>query len=718
MLGVPVDAVEALHPGLDAVVVGLVDRVRHTPTPTGCASAWSTTARRSGARVVCGAPNVTAGKKYPFARAGATLPGGLTLERRKIRGEISNGMLCSARELGLGEEHDGILELDTDAAPGTPLLEVLPVDDDRLVLDVTPNRPDLLGHKGVARELAHQYGTTFRLPGIPGATDGGPGSLRRAEGARATVGGITVGIDDPDGCRRFTASVIRGVTIGPSPAWLRDRLQAAGVRSISNVVDATNYVMLELNHPMHAYDLSRLQGAMIVARRAEPGEKVTTLDGVVRTPTDAMTVIADGSRVVGVGGVMGAENTEVTLGTTDLLLECACFEPARVRRTRRALGLSTDASHRFERGVDLWGLPEAQRRCIEIILATAGGRLDDAVDVWPMPVNPPRIFLRTARVTQVLGADLGVAAMEKYLVAIGCTVLNKPEDARLAVDVPGWRPDLVAEIDLIEEIARLHGYDNFPVELRPYRVGRLSDGPMDLAIARVRAGLAGLGLLEALQLSLGPSEGAGSVKLLNPLSAEDAWLRQTLLPGLARAVGINWSRQVRDIRLFEIGIGFRQADTRLRPVETCRVAAVLSGFRTAGHWTEGGRAPEVDLWDLQSLFEETVALANPSAMMQVEPGGWIARTAGGRTVGRARRLDLDPPAWAAPVYRIGSRDQCRAAAPDSLCIAADHAGLLAGREPAAGAGDECRGCPAGDPGERQAAGGGRRRQRVPRGAAR
>ena len=291
------------------------------------------------------------------------------------------------------------------------------------------------------------------------------------------VGGVTVGTDDPEGCPRITAVVIRGVKIGPSPTWLAERLLAVGVRSISNVVDATNYVMLELNHPMHAYDLSRLEGAELLARRARVGEKVTTLDGVERSLVAEMTVIADANRAIGVAGVMGAANTEVSDTTTDLLLECACFNPTRTRRTRRALGLSTDASYRFERGVDLWGLPEAQRRAADLILATAGGRIEDGVDVWPTPTNPPRIFLRVERVTRVLGEALPVSAIEKYLVAIGCTVLNKPEDARLAVDVPGWRPDLVSEIDLVEEIARLHGYDQFPIDIRPYRVGRLGEQP-------------------------------------------------------------------------------------------------------------------------------------------------------------------------------------------------------------------------------------------------
>jgi len=651
-LGAGVDAVEPLHPGLERIVVGLVESVRPHPNADRLRLCVVNDGTAQRLNVVCGAPNVTEGKRYPFARIGTTIPGGITLERRKIRGEYSEGMLCSARELGLGQEHDGILELDTTAPPGTPFLEVAPVTDDRLVVDVTPNRPDLLGHKGVARELAHSYEVPIRLPEIPGAPAEGLGSLRRAESAVATVDGVRVGTDDPAGCRRFTAVVIRGVKVGPSPAWLARRLEAVGSRSINNVVDATNYVMLELNHPMHAYDLARVRGPEIIARRGRAGEQVTTLDGVARTVTAEMTVIADAGGAVGVGGVMGAANTEVSGATTDLLLECAWFEPARIRRTRKALGLSTEASYRFERGVDLWDLADAQRRCVELILATAGGRVTDGVDVWPEPTHPPRVFLRTARVAQVLGQEVPVSALEKYLVAIGCTVLNKPGDGRLAVDVPGWRPDLVSEIDLIEEVARLHGYDTFPTDLRPYRVGRLGDQPLDRASAQVRDGLVREGLLEAHCLPLGPSEGEGSVRVVNPLSAEDAWLRQSLLPGLLRAVETNWSRQVRDIRLFEIGSVFRAAPGGGRPGEELRVAAVVSGLREPAHWTGGGRGQDHELWDLKALFERAIALANPLGRMQVDAAGWCAVGPDGRPVGSARRLVVAVPAWAAPVFGL------------------------------------------------------------------
>src|SRR5436190_3739384 len=325
MLGAPVDAVEPLHADLAEIVVGLVADVR--PHPNADRLRVATVDDGGGRRlnVVCGAPNVAAGKKYPFARVGATVPAGkggvpMKLERAKLRGEVSEGMLCSARELGLGQEQDGILELATDAAPGTPFLEALPLADHRLVVDVTPNRPDLLGHKGVARELSVSYETPFRLPQIPGAAGIDVPSARHA-GAADSVGGVRIAIEDAESCPRFHSAVIRGATVGPSPEWLRRRLEAVGVRSINNVVDATNYVMLELNQPMHVYDLAHLRGACLTVRRARAGERLVTLDHVERPLTDDMVAIADAEGVVGLAGVMGGASTEVSHQSRDILLE-------------------------------------------------------------------------------------------------------------------------------------------------------------------------------------------------------------------------------------------------------------------------------------------------------------------------------------------------------------------------------------------------------------
>jgi phenylalanyl-tRNA synthetase beta chain len=657
MLGATVDAIEPLHADLADIVVARVEAVAPHPNADRLRVCEVNDGTGTLHHVVCGAPNVVAGRTYPFARIGAVIPHGkggapMKLERAKIRGETSEGMLCSARELGLGGDHDGILELDTEAPPGTPLLHAAGLGDDRLVLDVTPNRPDLLGHKGIARELAASFGIPFRLPNLgPG---GGAAAVSdvpppRRVAAAADLAGIRIAIEDLVGCRRFTAALIRGVKVAPSPDWLQRRLQAVGVRPISNVVDATNYVMLELNQPMHAYDAATLRGPAVLVRRGRIGESLLTLDGANRAIDDDTTVIADAAGVIGLAGIMGGSATEVSDRTTDVLLEGAWWSPAGIRRTRRRLGMSTEASYRFERGADLWAAPDAMRRCVELVLATAGGTLAaEPVDLWPEPSHPSRVFLRPARVAQVLGVELPGSVIEQHLLAIGATVLSKPEDRRMAVDTPGWRPDLSDEIDLIEEIARVHGYDNFPVELRPFRIGSLPDAPLEQLAAAVRRGLVAQGLFEVGTLPTVPDGADDAVRLLNPTSAEEPFLRRALLPGLIRQVERNFRNHVRDVRLFEVGTVF-QARSGERPAEARRVAAVITGARSPRHWSQSA-APDFDRWDLRGLFDAAVALANPDATVQVEGSSWVAVTKDGAIVGRAVLLAADAPPWAAPVF--------------------------------------------------------------------
>ena len=651
MLGAPVDAIEPLHTDLGDIVVALVEEVRPHPNADRLRLCTVNDGSPERHNVVCGAANVTAGHKYPFARLGVTLPGGLKIESRKIRGETSEGMLCSARELGLGQDHEGILDLATSAAPGTPLLKALPLADHRLVVDVGPNRPDLLCHKGIARELSASYGTPFRLPVIPRtpAVDIPPS---RRGGATGQAGNVTITIEDVESCPRFHGAMIRGARVGPSPEWLKRRLETVGVRSINNVVDATNWVMLEVNQPMHAYDAAKLHWGRLIVRRAITGERLVTLDGIERTLTDEMVAIADPEGVIGVAGVMGGASTEVSNETQDVLLEGAYWDPPRTRRTRRALGLPTEASYRFERGIDRWGGADAMRRCLEIVLGTAGGELMDApVDLWPSPTNPPRIFLRPARVTQVLGVELPWTTLEQHLVAIGATVVSKPEDGRIAVDVPGWRPDLQREVDLIEEIARIHGYDEFPSDLRHFRPGSLPDAPVEAVISSVRRGMVAQGLYEVVSLPSARQTAMSSVRLVNPLSAEDSYLRRRLLPGLVRLVERNWANHVPDVRLFEIGTAFAAAPAGQRPVEERRLAAVMTGRREPPHWSDPESQP-LDMWDLKGRLEAAVGLAIPGAAIQVEGNGWIVRDRAGRVVGEAGPMAADAPPWAAPVYGL------------------------------------------------------------------
>src|SRR5213594_2206058 len=660
----PVDGVVPIHQDLRDVLIARVLEVKQHPNADRLTLCQVDAGGGAPLEVVCGAANVQAGKTYPFAPVGATLPGGLKLERRKIRGVESNGMLCSAKELGLGVDHAGILELDTQAPPGTPFLEAIPVADEQIVIDVSANRPDLLCHKGVARELAVSLGATVKLPEIPGGSAVGRlGGLKHASPTAqppnrptATVDGVEVRLEDPEGAPRYMIAVVRGVKVGPSPVWLSARLQAIGQRSINNIVDATNYILFEVNQPLHAFDLARLRGPAVVVRRAKAGEQIVTLDGVVRKLTAEMTAICDAERPTIVAGVMGSVESEVSDTTTDLVLECAYFQPTRIRRTRRALGLSSESSYRFERGIDMLGMPEAMGRAIDLIRALAGGEMrEPPIDLWPEPQKSRSVFLRDARVGHLLGIDIPRAEIERLLSSVG--FVAAPKDDRLAVQIPGWRPDVTRDVDLIEEVARLRGYDSFPDELRPYRPGTVPDAPAELTLRRIREQLvaSGNGLLEARTLPLGPADGPDAVAVLNPLSAEEAHLRSRLLPGLIRRVEYNWSQGQRDVRLFEVGTVFRKAQgPSTQPHEELHLAIVLTGARHPAHWTDSTNAaklPDMDIWDLKQHFELAVGLAAPSDDVQpaANGSGWVAEG------GMAVPLEADAPKWAARLFGLEVR---------------------------------------------------------------
>ena len=607
--------------------------------------------------VVCGAPNVAAGKLYPFAPTGAVLPGGLRIEKRKIRGHTSNGMLCSARELGLGEEHDGIMELDVDVAPGTPFLTAMPVGDARLVIDVLPNRPDLLSHLGVAREIAAVAGGELHLPdiGVEGIAIPDAKRFRRAGNA----GGIVLHLEDARLASRYMGVVIRGVTVGASPPWLVDRLAAVGSRSINNIVDATNYVLHELGQPTHAFDLAKVDPhpAMpektIVVRSAKDGETLVTLDGVTHTLTSDMTVIADSTDPIALAGVMGGHGTEVDANTTDLFVEVATFDARRTRRTRRSAGLSTDASYRFERGVDVALAPRALARVASLIVALAGGAVTHApVDLYAGDAAHVPIVLRTARVARVLGVRLEPERIAQLLVAIGCTADVDDEGAALHVIAPTWRRDLAAEADLIEEVARLHGYDALPDEIRPYRPGTTSDAPLWTIAARLRDALSGAGLLEARPTPF-VAGGDAHVRVLNPLAESEAHLRRTLLESLARRAEFNLTHMQGNVRLYEIGSAFEKGAEAL-PSESVRVALLVMGQRDPAHFTNA--TPEsFDAWDAKGLAEMVarIAAATPATL---EPGtdGELLWTIviGGETRGHVSRVPLDAPVWASAAFGI------------------------------------------------------------------
>ena len=616
--------------------------------------------------VVCGAPVVKAGALYPYAPAGSTLPGGLKLEKRKIRGAVSNGMLCSARELALGDEHGGILELTTDATPGTPLLEAIPLGDTRLVIDVLPNRPDLLSHLGVAREIAAAVGKSA----APRAVEDAPAVPAARRGEReARAGRFTVRVEDAERSPRYMGVLLSGVKVGASPEWLARRLEAVGSRSINNVVDVTNYLLHELGQPMHAFDAAKLAGDAVVVRRARAGETLVTLDGQTRALDGDMLVIADAERAVALAGVMGGRDSEVGEGTTEVFLEVANFEPASTRSMRRRLGMSTDASYRFERGVDVDLPPVALARAVQLLAAVAGARVEDVpADVHAAPRERRAITLRADRVKRVLGELLADGEIARHLRAIGCDAEIVPGTAmlhgseELFVRPPTWRADLVKEVDLIEEVARLYGYDTLPNELRPFRVGTVPDASGHVVAGKLRDALVAEGLFEARPLPF-VKGGEGHVRIANPIAENEGYLRRDVLDSLARRVEYNFAHMQRNVRLFEIGSAFLPGKGPL-PREELRVAAAVTGERRPPHFTEP-RPPVYDEWDAKALGERITAVAFPGRRIAIRPGGegalWTIEV-DGTDRGRIARLSLDAPVWAAPAYGVELRLEVLSAA--------------------------------------------------------
>ncbi len=664
---VPVESAVAFGADLDDVVIGRVAAAEKHPNADRLTLCRVDDGSGEPLAVVCGAPNVEVGCMYPFVRPGGTLPGGFQIESREIRGEMSHGMLCSEKELGLGSDSGGIMRLEGDYAPGAAFGQAVDVPDARLQLDLTPNRVDLAGHLGVARELAAARGLEVVLPDL-----GARWEPEWVDGETATAAaGVLVEIESAERCPRYLAAVVRAVQIGPSPDWLAARLRAVGCRSINNVVDATNYVLLELNQPVHAFDLDRLDGPEIRVRTAE-GEGLTTLDGADHEFGPDSTVIADRASPIALAGVMGGLGSQVTEGTTNLLIECAAFAPAHTRATARAAGLSTDASYRFERGIDESGLERALQRCVELILQVAGGTADpQAVRAGRIPGSMEVIDLRPARVRQLLGLRLDSPQLRGLLEPLGFEFSGGEDDespgrAVLQVGVPGWRRDVTQEVDLLEEVARTYGYDSFPQEPRRVRPSSVPDDPMWLRRDRVAKTLAASGLYEARSLSFVPeSLTAGEpVRLQRPLSSDETCLRTDLLPGLVRRLEHNYSRGRRNVRLFEIGSVFQRVGAQPPFAEQVRVGVILTGTRSPAHWSQA--AGDLDVWDLKGLTETVAEGLGLGEMAAGQQGAWpgLGRwfapgsyeiVQGIVVVGRAGQVDprrVDSPPWAGPVFGL------------------------------------------------------------------
>jgi phenylalanyl-tRNA synthetase beta chain len=679
----PVDRVIPVGEQLTGIVIARVVEARKHPNADRLTLCRVDAGTGDLIDVVCGAPNVEEGALYPYVAPGRELPGGFRIESRKIRGEMSHGMLCSEKELELGRDAGGIMRLEGEFEPGASFSEAMSLPDARLELDLTPNRIDLACHAGVARELAPdgESGvvlTEFRGPGweptwVDGETDSGSG-------------GVRIQIEDSDRCYRYLGALVRGVRVGPSPAWLQARLRGAGARPINNVVDATNFILLESNQPLHAFDLEKLGGAEIRVRAARDGETLRTLDGEDHELTAASTVIADESRPIALAGVMGGEDSEVSPKTVDLLIECAAFDPLHTRRTAAEVGLATDASYRFERGIDQSGMERALERCVRLILSIAGGEADTAgIRVGAPPPGPTVVAVRPARVRQVLGLDLSPAGIEDLLAPLGFVRRVDGNGETLRFDVPGWRGDVATESDLLEEIARRHGYDAFPAEPRSFRPSSVPDDPDRERVDRVRQFFVGEGFLEARSLPFVSENrsASGRVPLLKPLSRAEGFLRTDLVPVLLGRLEQNWLRGRRSVRLFEIGAAFGLRSPRppaapadpspgdrdnANPIaEERRFAFLLTGDRIPPHWS--GSTPESDLWDLKGLVEQVAEAFDlgpvaPFARAEdqtVRRFGWDMwldgeayeigadeRLAG--IAGRVKAAALDSPPWAAPVF--------------------------------------------------------------------
>lgn len=655
MLGAPVDELTRVGAELADIVIARVADVRPHPNADRLRLCMVDAGGNGVLQVVCGATNVQAGGFYPFAPVGASLPGGVVIRKAKLRGEVSEGMLCSARELGLGRDHSGIMELSGEWAPGASFVESLGLDDARLLIDVTANRPDLLSHLGVARELAPGGQADLRLEPF----SSGAGDLELVEtGHEGETGGVRISIEDAARCPRYTSAVIRGVRVGPSPEWLATRLRTIGLRPINNIVDATNFVLHELGQPLHAFDLERL-GGRVVVRQARAGERLRTLDGVERELDEGMLVIADAERPVALAGVMGGEDTEVTDATSDVLLECALFDPRAVRRTARGLGMSTDASYRFERGVDPELQPLALRRVVDLILSVAGGEVvRPGVDVHPGRVERTVVELRPARAERVLGVPVPPEDVSRLLEPIGFAVANGGE--KLRVTVPGARPDVTREIDVIEELARRRGYDSFDERLLPLRPSNAPPDGLNTVATAVHQLFRRWGFLEARTAGFAPAR-EDRVPLLNPLSSEESHLRNDLLSGLLRRLEHNWAHGVRDVRLYEIGTVFLPGEGEM-PREEIRVAAVATGARQPQHWS--GTREAWDRWDLKALFVELAEVLRLGTVSGGEgaPGAGLlvasevfSAGGGAAEAGRVRDDVMDAPLWAEPVWAIEAR---------------------------------------------------------------
>ena len=606
MLGLEVDAIERVGDGMDDVVIAkVIERGQHPNADK--LSLCKVDNGKEILNVVCGAQNFKSGDTVVLAQIGATLPGDFKIKRSKIRGEESCGMLCSEKELGLADDSAGIMVLSDGLPLGTPFFEALKIKDTVFEIGLTPNRADCLSVIGIAREIAAKLGKRVKYAQ--------PVVVEKGEAISSIA---AVEILDADLCPRYTARYISGCSIAPSPQWLVNRLKAVGQRSINNVVDITNYVLMEYGHPLHAFDFRQIGGRKIVVKRAADGEIFKTLDGQERQLTSADLTICDAGRAVALAGIMGGENSEIAADTADILLESAYFNPSAIRLTSKRLGIHTESSHRFERGADINIVTTALDRASALIAELAGGVVaKGCIDAFPAPKAGRSVAFRIARVKEILGIELDKATVAALFRNLEFTV-EELSEAALMVGIPSFRVDIEREIDLVEEVARLYGFENIPATMPVAEV--FSDRiPRSQQLERqLRNQLVGQGFNEVINFSFAShldihrlnlpdsDRRRTAVALMNPLVDEHAVMRTTLLPSLLQTTARNFSLRNFNLRLFEMRRVYWVNPNAELPDEPLHAAGIMTGMRGAEGWNQA-KEP-VDFYDLKGVVESIATL--------------------------------------------------------------------------------------------------------------
>lgn len=609
MLGIEVEGIVDFRKKYDNFVVASVKSSEKHPD----ADKLSICEVDSGTQVstvVCGAPNVAAGQKVVLAKLGAIVPAaGFKIEKRKIRKVKSEGMICSQVELELGDDSSGIWVLPADAPTGKPLAEYFGLDDIIFDVSLTPNRADCLSHIGVARELAAYFGTELKKPDLQINENGGP-----------VEQSAVVEIEDADKCPRYTARVIKGITVGESPDWLKSRLSAIGLRPINNIVDITNYVLMESGQPLHAFDYDKISGHKIIVNIANEGEKFTTLDGKERKLDSQMLMICDAKGPVAIGGVMGGENSEINESSTNVLLESAYFDASSVRRTSKKLGIQSEASYRFERGVDFENVTYALDRAAALMAEIAGGTVDSGIiDVCPKPVDRKKVKLRFERARNLIGADISDQQMKAMLESLSFSIVDELEGSAL-FEVPPYRVDIEIEVDLIEEVARMHNYDNIESDYTTVINFGSEPIPEELSVPAKRKQaskfLVPKGYHEIItQNMLDPASAAifgdKFIKIANPLGEELSIMRPSLVPAILRTIERNIRLGKGDLKLFEIGKTFHANEEAGKSFisgisEKEEIIIAMTGLAKPDHWSESSR--KSDFYDIKGIVHELLAL--------------------------------------------------------------------------------------------------------------